>query len=52
MRSRFDEQLARLNQELIELGALCEEAISLAAAAVAEGAGRAAGGAAPPHHRR
>ena len=43
MRSRFDEQLARLNQELIEMGALCEEAISLAAAALAEGDGREAG---------
>ena len=27
MRSRFDEQLAMLNTELIEMGALCEEAI-------------------------
>lgn len=27
MRSRFDEQLALLNKELIEMGALCEEAI-------------------------
>ena len=25
MRSRFDEQLALLNKELIEMGALCEE---------------------------
>ena len=25
MRSRFDEQLALLNRELIEMGALCEE---------------------------
>lgn len=24
MRSRFDEQLAELNKELIEMGALCE----------------------------
>ena len=31
MRSRFDEQLALLNKELIEMGALCEEAIALAA---------------------
>ncbi len=31
MRSRFDEQLAELNRELIEMGALCEEAIALAA---------------------
>ena len=28
MRSRFDEQLAELNKELIEMGALCEDAIS------------------------
>jgi len=31
MRSRFDEQLALLNNELITMGALCEEAIALAA---------------------
>ena len=30
MRSRFDEQLMQLNRELIEMGALCEEAISVA----------------------
>ncbi|MDD6888172.1 MAG: phosphate transport system regulatory protein PhoU, partial [bacterium] len=30
MRSRFDEQLSLLNRELIEMGALCEEAIALA----------------------
>lgn len=34
MRSRFDEQLALLNKELIEMGALCEEAIALAAKAL------------------
>lgn len=28
MRSRFDEQLALLNKEMIEMGALCEEIIS------------------------
>ena len=28
MRSRFDEQLALLNRELIEMGALCEEVIA------------------------
>ena len=37
MRSRFDEQLALLNRELIEMGALCEEAIALAARALTEG---------------
>lgn len=34
MRSRFDEQLALLNKELIEMGALCEEAISLVSRAL------------------
>ncbi len=34
MRSRFDEQLALLNHELISMGALCEEVISLAAEAL------------------
>lgn len=34
MRSRFDEQLERLNTELIEMGALCEEAIASAARAL------------------
>ena len=37
MRSRFDEQLALLNRELIEMGALCEEVIALAAQSLAEG---------------
>ena len=37
MRSRFDEQLALLNRELIEMGALCEEAIALASRALMEG---------------
>ena len=34
MRRRFDEQLAQLNRESIEMGALCEEAIALAAKAL------------------
>lgn len=34
MRSRFDEQLATLNKELIEMGSLCEEAIADAAKAL------------------
>ena len=34
MRSRFDEQLADLNKKLIEMGAMCEECISLAAKAL------------------
>ena len=37
MRSRFDEQLALLNRELIEMGALCEEVIAAAAKALMEG---------------
>ena len=37
MRSRFDEQLALLNRELIEMGALCEEVIALASRALTEG---------------
>ena len=37
MRSRFDEQLALLNRELIEMGALCEEVISMASQALIEG---------------
>ena len=36
MRSRFDEQLAQLNRELIEMGALCEEVIALASKALTE----------------
>ena len=38
MRSKFDEQLAQLNRELISMGALCESAISLACQAMLEGA--------------
>lgn len=37
MRSRLDEQLGRLNHEMIELGALCEEVIALAASALTSG---------------
>lgn len=37
MRNRFDEQLALMNRELIQMGALCEEAISLASRALDEG---------------
>ena len=37
MRSHFDEQLAQLNRELTEMGALCEEAIALSAKALSEG---------------
>ena len=37
MRSRFDEQLAQLNKQLIEMGALCEEVISMASQALMDG---------------
>ena len=37
MRNRFDEQLAQLNKELIEMGALCEEVIALASEALTRG---------------
>ena len=37
MRSKFDEQLALLNRELIQMGALCEEAISLTVKALENG---------------
>lgn len=37
MRSHFDEQLAALNKEMIEMGGLCEETIAMAAKALVEG---------------
>ena len=37
MRSRFDEQLNTLNTEMIEMGAMCEEAIALASKALTSG---------------
>lgn len=37
MRSIFDEQLALLNKELVEMGAQCEEAISAAIKALTDG---------------
>ena len=37
MRSRFDEQLTLLSRELIEMGALCEEVISIASRALMDG---------------
>lgn len=36
MRSHFDEQLAQLSRELTEMGALCEEVITLSAKALAD----------------
>ena len=43
MRSRFDEQLMQLNTELIQMGALCEDAISTAIYSLMEGDRHAAG---------
>lgn len=37
MRSRFDEQLATLNNELTQMGAMCEEAIAVASKALTTG---------------
>ncbi len=37
MRNRFDEQLSLLNKELIEMGSLCEEVISLSVTSLVEG---------------
>ena len=37
MRSRFDEQLDALHQEMIAMGGLCEKAIALSAKALLEG---------------
>lgn len=37
MRSKFDEQLTLLNNELISMGALCEEAIALSAKSLLSG---------------
>lgn len=37
MRNRFDEQLELLNQELIKMGALCEEAIEASVKALLDG---------------
>ena len=47
MRSRFDEQLALLNKELIEMGALCEEVIALSAQSLTEGSTELAARVAP-----
>ena len=47
MRSRFDQQLSLLNRALIEMGALCEEVIALAAKAVLTGDGSLAEKVAP-----
>ena len=37
MRNRFDEQLELLNKEMIEMGAMCEEMIGMAASALTQG---------------
>lgn len=43
MRSKFDEQLEVLHKELIQMGALCENAIAMAAKALSEGNTKMAG---------
>lgn len=47
MRSHFNEQLAHLNQELITMGGLCEQVISLTAEALVEGSSAKAARVAP-----
>lgn len=47
MRDHFDRQLRLLNREMTEMGALCEEAISLAAKALAQGDRELAAGVSP-----
>ncbi len=47
MRKRFDEQLDQLNAEMIRMGGLCEEVISLAASALADGSAQTAARIAP-----
>lgn len=42
MRSKFDEQLALLNRDLTKMGSLCEEALALAAKALANADGQTA----------
>ena len=37
MRNRFDEQLFELNREIIEMGAMCEEAIASTSKALVDG---------------
>ena len=37
MRRQLDDQLSELNNEMIEMGAPCEEATALAATALSEG---------------
>lgn len=44
MRNRFDEQLFELNREIIEMGAMCEEAIASAVKALTNGDIELAGG--------
>ena len=47
MRSKFDEQLALLNRDLTKMGSLCEEALALAAKALANADGQTAAKIAP-----
>ncbi len=50
MRSRLDGQMEQLNTELIRMGALCEEVIDLAAAALVDGSVETAEKIAPLDH--
>ena len=47
MRTKFDEQLSLLKRQLIEMGALCERAIAVAAKALLTGDGKLAASVAP-----
>ncbi len=47
MRSKFDEQLALLNRDQTKMGSLCEEALALAAKALANADGQTAAKIAP-----
>lgn len=47
MRTRFDEQLLQLNREMIQMGALCEQAIAMASKALLDGDARTAQQVAP-----
>ena len=47
MRSKLDEQLALLNRELIEMGAMCEQVIAMSARALLDGDTDLAAGVAP-----
>ncbi len=50
MRSRYDQQLALLNRELTQMGAMCEEVIAIAAKALSDGNTKAAAKVIPLDH--